>query len=355
MPIECWAIISVSIFINSNLILQSITENTLSIADLNKAIELELAKLPLPLHLAELYDPIRHALELGGKRMRPIICLLSGLMYGAELDEILKPALAIEVFHNFTLLHDDIMDNAPIRRGKPTVFAKWGLNSAILSGDVMMIHSYELLVEMKANKLTDALKLFNTTAIEVCEGQQWDMQFETQVELPSLNDYLDMIRLKTAVLLGAAAKLGVIAGNGSKDDADILYTLLVNLGIAFQIQDDWLDTFGNQDNFGKRIGGDILANKKTCLLIIALQLSNDEDKAKLESLYLSSCTTETQEIDKINQVTQLYKKYKVDKKVNDLKENYLKGFDELEALKVVKPEYLELLKSICISLLIRDK
>lgn len=226
-----------------------------------------------------LYAPIAYTLSLGGKRVRPALTLMACNLFSDDLTPAIQPALGIEIFHNFTLLHDDIMDKADIRRGKPTVHKYWNENTAILSGDIMQILAYVLISEAPAAHLKKVLDVFSRTAIEVCEGQQYDMDFENR-ETVDADAYLEMIRLKTAVLLGCSLYIGAIIGGANENDARNLYQFGVNIGIAFQLKDDLLDVYGNEENFGKKVGGDILCNKKTFLLIHAKKLA--EGKIKLE-------------------------------------------------------------------------
>lgn len=224
---------------------------------------------------AGLYDPLRYMMEIGGKRIRPRLCLTAYSLFKDEISqEILSPAAALEVFHSFTLIHDDIMDKAPVRRGVPTVYKKWNDNTAILSGDVMSIESYKLIAKAPAQVLPQALELFSKTAAEVCEGQQYDMDFE-DMECVPMADYLKMIGLKTAVLIACSAKMGAIIGGASEKDCDLLYKFGYDLGLAFQIADDWLDTYGDPAVFGKSIGGDIINNKKTWLLTKAFEKAGE--------------------------------------------------------------------------------
>lgn len=224
-----------------------------------------------------LYDPLRYMIEIGGKRIRPHLCLLTYSLYkdGGFGEDILQPAAALEVFHSFTLIHDDIMDKADIRRGVPTVYRKWDENTAILSGDVMSIDSYKRIAKAPAEVLPEALELFSTTAAQVCDGQQYDMDFEDR-EIVPMEEYLKMIGLKTAVLIACSAKLGALIAGAGKEACDHLYGFGYDLGLAFQITDDWLDTFGDEKVFGKAIGGDILNNKKTWLMIKALEKAASE-------------------------------------------------------------------------------
>ncbi|MBX0291886.1 polyprenyl synthetase family protein [Hymenobacter sp. HSC-4F20] len=227
-----------------------------------------------------LYEPIRYIMALGGKRIRPLLTLLGAHIFTDELEPALKPALATEVFHNFTLLHDDLMDQAPLRRGKATVHEKWNPNVAILSGDVMLVRAYELFLDVQPELLAHVLRRFSQTAAEVCEGQQWDMNFETETEV-SIDQYLDMIRLKTAVLLGFALELGALLAGASREDADHLRQFGVGIGVAFQLRDDLLDVYGDAATFGKRVGGDILSDKKTYLLLTAQAQASEAQRTIL--------------------------------------------------------------------------
>jgi geranylgeranyl diphosphate synthase type II len=230
---------------------------------------------------ATLYDPIRYIMGLGGKRLRPLLTLLGGQLFTDDLAPLVKPALATEVFHNFTLLHDDLMDQAPIRRGQPTVHEKWNPNVAILSGDVMLVRAYELLIEnVPTLLLAPVLRRFSQTAAEVCEGQQWDMNFETETTV-TIPQYLDMIRLKTAVLLGFALELGAYLAGATAEDAEHLRQFGTDIGLAFQLRDDLLDVYGDAATFGKRVGGDIISDKKTFLLLTAQAQANSTQRAAL--------------------------------------------------------------------------
>lgn len=231
-----------------------------------------------------LYEPIHYILGLGGKRLRPVLTLMTAEIFNGDYKKALDAALSIEVFHNFSLVHDDIMDAAPLRRGQETVHEKWDINTGILSGDAMLIMAYQLFENYDANTFQSLAKLFSKTAIEVCEGQQYDIDFETRNDV-SVPEYLKMIEYKTAVLVGAAMKMGAIVANASKDDQNNIYEFGRNLGIAFQLQDDYLDAFGNPETFGKQVGGDIIENKKTYLYLKALEFSNEEDRIKLRSLF----------------------------------------------------------------------
>ncbi|MDX1283373.1 MAG: polyprenyl synthetase family protein, partial [Draconibacterium sp.] len=228
----------------------------------------------------ELFKPIDYTLQMGGKRLRPVLLLMSYNLFRDDILNAVPAALAIEIFHNFTLLHDDIMDNAEMRRNRPTVHKKYSENTAILSGDAMAFLSYKYLLESKSNRLVDVIELFSNTAIEVCEGQQYDMDFENRLDVTE-EEYLEMIRLKTAVLIACSLQAGALLADADDGVTKQLYDFGLNLGLAFQLQDDLLDTFGDEKTFGKRIGGDILANKKTYLLINALEKSETKHKKEL--------------------------------------------------------------------------
>ncbi len=261
-----------------------------------------LQNLNIPDQPVSLYDPIRYMLQIGGKRIRPLLTLLAADLFSLpDIKQAVPAALAVELFHNFSLVHDDIMDNAPLRRGQQTVHRKWNPNVAILSGDNLLIMAYGQLVNCPGDKLPSLLATFNQMATEVCEGQQWDMDFENK-EIVRIDDYLKMIRLKTSVLLGTALKMGAILGNADETDAQLIYQFGVDVGIAFQLQDDILDVYGNPQEFGKQQGGDILANKKTFLLIKAQELADTQTRLELEH-WLSDNDHPTE---KINWITSLY-------------------------------------------------
>ncbi len=266
------------------------------------ALNSQISTLPYGQRPPELYDPIRYLMQLGGKRMRPLFTLLSSSMFTDHWQPFVRPAIAVEVFHNFTLMHDDIMDAAPLRRGQPTVHVKWNPNVAILSGDVMLVCAYQLLADIAPGQLTTVLKKFNRCAAEVCEGQQLDMNFETRTDV-SEADYLDMIRLKTAVLLGFSLEFGGILAGADEKNTRLLYEAGESIGIGFQLKDDLLDVFGDQAKFGKQVGGDIIANKKTFLLIEALQLAGGEEGRQLDK-WLQAKNFDPQE--KVRAVTDIY-------------------------------------------------
>ena len=250
-----------------------------------------------------LYLPMKYLLDLGGKRIRSFLTLMAAEAYGIGVKDAMGAAMAVEVFHNFTLMHDDIMDKAFLRRGETTVHEKWDVNTAILSGDAMLIRAYQSLEDYPQPIFKSLTRLLSKTAIEVCEGQQYDMDFETSLS-GSQEEYLEMIRLKTAVLVGCALQMGAILGNASKEDQQSIYDFGIQLGLAFQLQDDYLDTFGDQKTFGKKIGGDIIENKKTILYHLAIKHGNEIQSQALQTL-LSSKNSSTEE-EKIKKVTDLF-------------------------------------------------
>jgi geranylgeranyl diphosphate synthase type II len=276
-----------------------------TIIELQQLIETEIQKVEYPAHPAKLYEPIRYIMSLGGKRIRPVLLLLSSKLFNNDVTIAIEAALAIEIFHNFTLVHDDIMDNAPLRRGKDTVHIIWGLNNAILSGDVMMVEANKHLTALNSSVLKEALYCFNSTAQGVCEGQQLDTEFEQRTDV-SIDEYINMIRLKTAVLVGGAMKLGAIVAGAETADAELLYNFGENFGIAFQLQDDILDVYGDPLKFGKQVGGDIISNKQTFLLLKLKELATAEDLELLEKQ-----ANNTDYLEKVDCITSLYSKYKI--------------------------------------------
>ncbi len=248
-----------------------------------------------------LYEPIRYILKLGGKRLRPVLTLMTAEIFDMRYEKALNAALAIEVFHNFSLVHDDIMDTAPLRRGKDTVHEKWNINTGILSGDAMLIMAYQLFESYSDSTFRALAKLFSKTALEVCEGQQYDIDFETRNDV-TVAEYLKMIEYKTAVLIAAAMQMGAIIANASIDDQKRIYEFGKNLGIAFQLQDDYLDAFGNPETFGKQVGGDIIENKKTFLYIKALEFSTEEGKQELQDLFSIITSDNSPKIEKVKQI-----------------------------------------------------
>jgi Geranylgeranyl pyrophosphate synthase len=307
--------------------------------DLQAIIERSFVELQLPSEPRSLYEPISYTLSLGGKRIRPILCLMSANLFSDIIDKAVKPAMALEIFHNFTLIHDDIMDNADVRRGKPTVFKKWNTNVAILSGDAALIVAYKYLSQTEGQYLPEVLKVFNNTALQVCDGQQFDMDFE-KLHVVTEDDYLKMIELKTSVLLAAATKIGAICGGAPMADAEHLYSFGKYLGVAFQLQDDLLDTYGDPKVFGKAIGGDIIENKKTFLMINALKLASPASQATLQGLIKNS---EMERDEKIAAVKAIFDEANV-KEITERKVNeyYEKAKAELEKV-AVRPERKEAL------------
>ncbi len=277
---------------------------------------------------SELYKPIDYALQNGGKRLRPVLTLMGCNLFSEDVAIALKPSVAFEIFHNFTLLHDDIMDNAPIRRNQPTVHSKWNTNIAILSGDAMLVIAYDLLSDIPDDKLKNVLEVFNRTALEVCEGQQYDMNFETSA-VTTENEYLEMIRLKTSVLIAAALNVGALLGDASNEDAAELYRFGINLGLAFQLQDDFLDTYGNSELFGKQIGGDILMNKKTYLLVKTMEMAGKKDLGILKSLLYEEKNPSA----KINGVRKIFDNYNIntitERKINEYFSSAMKNMDNI--------------------------
>ena len=288
-------------------------------------------------------------MDLGGKRIRPLLTLLSHYLFEDKVDKALLPAAGVEVFHNFTLMHDDIMDQAPLRRGQETVHEKWNANTAILSGDVMLVRAYELFFGVQPIHLPVVLKLFSKCAAEVCEGQQLDMNFETRTDV-SIPEYLHMITLKTAVLLGFALELGAILGNASEQDAWNLKEFGIKTGIAFQLRDDLLDVYGDAEQFGKLVGGDILAGKKTFLLLTALEDANDEHREQLQN-WLSKTVADPEE--KVKSITALYDlldiRTKTESKINQYFHEALEHLEQVNA----PSERKEYLRALALSLMER--
>lgn len=276
----------------------------------------------------ELYEPMNYVLQLGGKRLRPVTVLLAANLFSENISSAIPAAKAIEVFHNFTLVHDDIMDEAPLRRGKETVHEKWNDNVAILSGDSLLIKAYDHFLEGNYKNLLEILSTFNAIAIEVCEGQQLDMNFETSSDV-TIEDYIKMIRLKTSVLVGGAMKIGALLAESNSIDAQHIYDFGVNLGLAFQLQDDYLDCFGDPEKFGKQIGGDIISNKKTFMMLKALELDSSKELNKWVE------KTSFDSTEKVNAVKALYKTLKVDDLASKLMDKYyLKALESLAAISV---------------------
>ncbi|MDD7304886.1 MAG: polyprenyl synthetase family protein [Bacteroidaceae bacterium] len=270
--------------------------------EIQKLIRQRIQDMPFERKPQSLYAPVRYVLSLGGKRVRPTLMLMAYNMYKDRPEDIMSAAIGLETYHNYTLLHDDLMDNAPVRRGNPTVHVKWSPNAAILSGDSMLVMAYQYIGRCAPAYLPQVLNLFTTTALEIGEGQQYDMEFETRSDVRE-EEYLEMIRLKTSVLLACALKMGALLADAPAQDADLLYCFGEQIGLAFQLQDDYLDCYGDFETFGKRIGGDILSNKKTYMLINALQLAGEVQRKELIS-WIEAKDFDAQE--KIDRVTALY-------------------------------------------------
>ncbi|EAY31076.1 polyprenyl synthetase family protein [Microscilla marina] len=323
----------------------------MDIKTLQTDIHTALAGLQYGEHPVELYEPIRYIMSLGGKRMRPLLVLLGYSLFDDNHQKAMNAALSVEVFHNFTLVHDDIMDEAPLRRGKPTIHQKWNTNTGILSGDVMLVQAYELLLDIDSAHLKRVIGKFNRCAAEVCEGQQLDMNFEHIDAVPEA-DYLNMIRLKTAVLLGYSLELGGIVANANKVAADLLNGFGVNIGVGFQLMDDLLDVYADAAKFGKQVGGDIIANKKTFLLINALKLAEGKTKQALER-WLS--LTEFDKAEKVQAVTEIYNhlgiKALTEAKMNEYFDMGLQQLDAIEANETAKAA----LRAFTVQLMNRDR
>jgi geranylgeranyl diphosphate synthase type II len=298
-----------------------------------------------------LYRPVRYILSLGGKRLRPVVLLLCHKLYDDDISPAMPAAAAIEVFHNFTLVHDDIMDEAPLRRGKPTVHHKFDTNKAILSGDVMLVLAYDYLLQLENQTLIPTVsRIFTKTAIEVCEGQQMDMDFEERTNV-SVEEYLRMIELKTSVLVAAAMKIGALTGGASDADAQKLYEFGRNLGIAFQLQDDLLDTFGDPEKFGKQPGGDIIQNKKTYLILKALELAGDHTRAELLEWYSN---TDFDEEEKIAGVKSIFTRLDIPAQTKRLQTEFeRKAMEQLNGLDAPS-EKIEWLKAFAEGLMKRE-
>ena len=301
------------------------SEEVLSVV--NEAIQ----SLPFNRQPTSLYEPVRYVLSIGGKRMRPVLMLLAYNLFKDNPQSILNQACALETYHNYTLLHDDLMDNADLRRGHETVHKRWNANTAILSGDSMLVLAFQQMAQCPEDKLKAVLDLFTETALEIGEGQQYDMDFEQRMDVRE-DEYIEMIRLKTSVLLACALKMGALLADASADDADLLYTFGEQIGLAFQLQDDFLDVYGDTKVFGKAIGGDIVSNKKTFMLINAFLRANEQQRAELHRWVEA---TEFDEQEKIAAVTRLYNEIGIDTLAQERIDHYFKqGLACLEAVKI---------------------
>ena len=273
----------------------------LSLSEYQNVISEEFSNIHIHKQPKNLYEPIDYILSLGGKRIRPVLTLMATDIFDVDYKKAISAAKAVEVFHNFSLVHDDIMDDAPLRRGNETVHEKWNINTGILSGDAMLILAYQFFEVYEPNIFQKLAKLFSKTALEVCEGQQYDVDFETRDDV-TIPEYLKMIEFKTAVLLGAAMKMGAIVAETSAENGDLIYDFGLNLGLAFQLQDDYLDAFGNPATFGKQIGGDIIENKKTYLYLKAIEFASAEEKAKLLQLFSVSLEENATKIEEVKTI-----------------------------------------------------
>lgn len=322
----------------------------LSFENILQTIEHEISQLQFTYPPKSLYDPITYTLSLGGKRIRPALTLMACNIYNEQIGQAIKPALGLEVFHNFTLLHDDLMDEADKRRNKPTVHKVWNANTAILSGDAMLIAAYQLIGETEKQFLKEILDLFTQTALEICGGQQYDMEFESRLDVTE-EEYMEMIRLKTAVLLAGSLKTGAIVGGASVQDAENLYKVGIHIGLAFQLQDDLLDVYGDTATFGKNIGGDILCNKKTILLVNALKQASEAQRTILCG-WMEKETFDAQE--KIQAFTSIYNELGLKKQIEDkMQYHFNEAMKYMDALNVA-PERLAVLKDVCNRLMHRQ-
>lgn len=296
-----------------------------------------------------LYEPIAYELSLGGKRIRPVLMLMAYNIYKEDVERILPQAAGLETYHNHTLLHDDVMDKADMRRNKPTVHNVWNDNTAILSGDAMLILAYRLMAEGLTDRLAEVMHIFTETTMEICEGQQWDMEFEIRMDV-KVDEYIEMIRLKTSVLLAAALKIGACLAGAPAEEAQKLYDFGVKMGLAFQLQDDWLDVYGDPKVFGKNIGGDILCNKKTYMLITALEQADEDQRKELER-WLTA--TDFIPVEKISAVTALYNNIGVGKRCEEMVEAYYSdGLAVLDSI-ALPEERKQALKDFACSLMNR--
>ncbi len=300
---------------------------------------------------AGLYAPVAYCLQNGGKRMRPVMTLLACDLFGSDIHNAMPAAVGLELFHNFTLLHDDIMDNAPLRRNRPTVHVKWDVNTAILSGDLMYALAYKYVAQVPDAALRQVIELFNKTVIEVCEGQQYDMDFEQRDDV-SVEEYLNMIRLKTAVLPAACLQTGAIIAGASEKDQQTIYCFGEYIGLAFQLRDDWLDVYGDEALFGKKPGGDIIANKKTWLYIHALEMARDEHRKTLQAAFSGEIEDDDE---KVNIVKDIYNHLDINALAQkSMKEYYIRAFDCLESISIPETRKQKL-KDLAEMLLNREK
>jgi geranylgeranyl diphosphate synthase, type II len=323
-----------------------------SLSEIESIVRKSVLSIDLKGEPKELYQPIEYIISIGGKRIRPSLCLLTYSLFSNEMDNrIIYPAMALEIFHAFTLIHDDIMDNADMRRGQLTIHKKWNKNIAILSGDVMSIKAYEYLSYSPADKISEVLSVFTKTAKQVCEGQQYDMNFENE-KIITIDDYLEMIGLKTAVLLACSAKIGAIIGGADNNTAQALYDYGYNLGIAFQITDDYLDVYADPSTFGKNVGGDIVNNKKSWLLVKSLKEATGADERELREAMMMG---EESACEKIDRVKRLYEKLNINNSTEEEIDQYFKSaLNSIENLNL-SYEKMALLNDFALSVTKRTK
>ena len=321
------------------------------ISELQQLLDQGINNYPYPFSPKNLYEPVSYLLGLGGKRLRPALVLLATDLFKGNVEKAIKPAMAIEFFHNFSLMHDDIMDKAPLRRGKPTVHAKWNDETAILSGDIMLIEAYKLIAHVDAEILPQVIHVFNKVATEVCEGQQMDMNFEIESSV-AISEYIEMIKLKTAVLLGGSLQIGAIIAGSTTINQQLINEFGTKLGIAFQLQDDILDVYGDPEKFGKQVGGDIISNKKTFLLIKALELAKGDLKLELDELLADR---EIVPEEKVSKVTSIYNSLNIKeiahKKMMSFANEALECLDKID----IADKRKLILKDFASNLIIRDK
>ena len=320
-----------------------------SIEKLQQSFEQSLTTLAISGNPQELYEPINYLLSLGGKRMRPVLLMAGCDLFDGKMSKAILPALGMEIFHNFSLMHDDIMDNSPLRRSKPTVHEKWDANTAILSGDAMLVEAYNMMMQVDDDLLRPILAEFSTAAIRVCEGQKMDMLFETRIV--SIDDYIHMISLKTAVLLAASLKIGGMIARAATEDVENLAEFGLNLGIAFQLQDDILDVYGDKSKFGKQVGGDIIANKKTYLLLKAFELADDKTRESLTELIEKKDFIAKEKVEKITAIFNLLN-------IKQIAEQEMRGYhkmamDSMAAIKL-NDEKKEILITLANNLMNRE-
>jgi len=326
----------------------SIMYNQIQLKDI---IEKAISGLSYNTEAEKLIEPVKYVLSIGGKRLRPVITLMACNMFSDKTDEAVMPAVGIEIFHNFTLVHDDIMDNAPLRRSLPTVHTKWNMNQAVLSGDVMAFIANDCFLQTPARCMTEVFRIFNKAAIEVCVGQQLDMDFEKAAAVTQ-NDYLKMIRLKTAVLIAASARIGAVIGGANEKDSEFLYNFGLNLGIAFQLQDDLLDIYGDTNVFGKIVGGDVMANKKTFLFVKAMETAAWKQQSRLHELFTM---INPEPHAKVKEVMKIYEELNVKEAAGKMAKDYVKkAFGYLEKTSVA-PERKQELTELANTMIGREK